>query len=112
MVENTYDVESWLVCCVLRETLWCGGDQQIQIVKYAVVIGIKHKPGFNWWVLFALKKHYVIIALVQNHSNNFGSSVYRQAEQQYHMDRCNCKKDEDCQVAFDIIENGMHPSTW
>ncbi len=36
-----------------------------QIAQYALSMGVDHKPGFNWWVLRMMKKHFAIIALVK-----------------------------------------------
>ncbi len=37
----------------------------LQIAKYAVAMGVNHKPSFNWWVSQMLKRHNVIIVLVE-----------------------------------------------
>ncbi len=49
----------------------------LQMVEYAITIGVDHEPGLNWWVTHTLKKHDAIIALVKNCSSRYLKRMHK-----------------------------------
>jgi len=61
----------WRICCQWKDgpTSWenlsdLKESHPLETAKYAMTIGIDHKPAFNWWVPYVLKKRDRIISLV------------------------------------------------
>jgi hypothetical protein len=65
------DSASWVPVRDLKES------HQVQVTKYAMTHKIDHKPAFNWWVPYVLKKHDRIISLVKQHNTRYLKQTHK-----------------------------------
>ncbi len=94
---------AWHVCCQWKDgsTSWeklsdLKESHPLQVVEYAVEMGVDHEPSFNWWVPHKLKICNAIIALVKQCSakylkstHKFGIECPKTVEDALELDKCN-----------------------
>jgi hypothetical protein len=94
----------------------------LETTKYAVTMGINHKPAFNWWVPHVLRKRDQIISAVAKRSahflkwtHKFGIEIPRTVKEALELDRHNgntlwadaiAKEMAKVRKALDILPNG------
>ncbi len=87
-------------------------------------MGVALEPGFNWWVLCALKKRDMIISLVKycnvkflKKSHKYGLSLPKLVDDALVIDRCSgstlwadaiAKEMQNIRVAFNALEDGRN----
>ena len=94
----------------------------MQTAEFAVTQEIDHKPAFNWWVKYVLKKRDRIIAGVRKRqtryltrSHKFGIELPKTVEEALTLDAKNgntlwadaiSKEMENARVAFEVLPDG------
>ena len=68
----------------------------IEVAEYAKILGVDHKPAFNWWVPHILKKRDHIISLVKKcnpqylkQTHKFGMEVPKTVNEALALDKKN-----------------------
>jgi hypothetical protein len=120
----------WQLCCQWKDgsTSWenladLKESHPIETAKYAKILGIDHKPAFNWWVPHVLRKRDRIISLVRKQNprylkrtHKFGIELPKTVKEALAIDKKNdntfwadaiAKEMKDIRVAFKILLNGQ-----
>ncbi len=116
----------WQVCCQWRDgsTSWENlaypkDSHPLETAEYAVTQGIAHKPAFNWWVPYVLKKGDRITSLVCKRTTHYlkwthkvGIEVPKTIKEALDLDRKNgntlwadaiAKEIKEICIAFNIL---------
>ena len=87
-VRNEYENERGILRVVSAQRR--GGKQPVDLAEYAVVSKIGHKPAFEWWVPFMLRKRdRVISKLLKKYwltTNKFGLEIPHSVKRAYDID--------------------------
>ncbi len=125
----------WQICCQWKDSLssWeklfdLKESHPLETAKYAVTMGIDHKPAFNWWVPHVLRKRDRIISAVAKRSacflkltHKFGIEIPRTDTEALELDRRKgntlwadtiAKEMAEVQKAFDILPDGKTTPVW
>jgi hypothetical protein len=120
----------WQLCCQWKDgsTSWenlanLKESHPIETAKYAKVLGIDHKPAFNWWVPHVLRKRDRIISLVRKwnpcyliQTHIFGIELPKTVKEALELDKKNgntfwadaiAKEMKDVCVAFKMLLDGQ-----
>jgi hypothetical protein len=120
----------WQVCCQWKDssTSWenladLKDSHPLETAEYALTQGIDHKPAFNWWVPYVLKKRDQIIYLVckqttryLKRTHKFGLEVPKTVKEALALDRKNsntlwadaiAKEMKEVCIAFNILPDGQ-----
>jgi hypothetical protein len=119
----------WQICCQWKDgsTTWenlsdLKESHPLETAEYAVTIGTDHKPAFNWWVPYVLKKRDRIISLVWKQmtrylkrTHKFGIEVPKTVKEALELDCKNgntfwadaiAKEMKEVCIAFNILPDG------
>jgi hypothetical protein len=98
-----WNTVGWQICCQWKygSSSWeklsdLKESHPLETAKYAVTMGIDHKPALNWWVPHVMRKHDQIISAVDKRSacflkrtHKFGIEIPWTVKEALELDRCN-----------------------